>query len=276
MPVSGGGPVNLISLGIASKVKRTNSKPRLVFQQVLRQAEEQLALAGKAAEAFQHRGIRGNERAASLQQFLADRLPGVFAIGKGEAIDYCDTRTGEIDLCIYDQATAAPILTTADNTLIPAEALYVVIEVKSVLTQEELNKCVAAAVKVRSLKPFKRAFAPPPMKGASVKDNVRCQYLVFAYASDLGERNWAQKEFERIEKACAAVGAPTDVLDRVIVLNRGMIRPQLKAARIREESTGIFLDFYLHLANFLMRERRRRPPIDWEAYAAKSSWIRLV
>jgi len=34
--------------------------------------------------------------------------------------------------------------------LIPAEALYAVVEVKSVLTQDELNSCVEAAKKVRS------------------------------------------------------------------------------------------------------------------------------
>jgi hypothetical protein len=257
-------------------VKRTNKIASAVFQQVLRQAEEELALAGKAAKAFDHRGVRGDERASSLEKFLAERLPSVFVTGKGEAIDFRDARSGQIDLCIYDRATAAPILAAAGNALIPAEALYVVIEVKSVLTQDELDKCALAADKIRKLRPFKREFVAAPLKGAANKDNVRCLHLVFAYTTNLSEKDWAGKELERIEKACEAIGAPTDLLDRVIVLDRGMIRPQVRSARVREEATGIFLDFYIHLANFLTRERGRRPQIDWEAYSATKKWIRIT
>lgn len=255
-------------------MKRATKRSSLIFQQVLKQAEEQLFLAARAAANFQHRGIRGDERAAVLRQFLAGHLPNIFATGKGEAIDYRDARTGEIDLCVYDGATAAPIQASAGNALIPAEALYAVIEVKSVLTQAELDKCALAAKKVRGLRPFKQRFGPSPTEG-EVSNHHRCIYIVFAYTSDLSEADWGRKEFARIKKATASVGGTMDLLDRVLVLDRGMIQPQVGVARGRDEEKGIFLEFYLHLVNFLMRERRRRPVIDWMAYASRGSWEKL-
>ena len=36
------------------------------------------------------------------------------------------------------------------------------------------------------------------------------------------------------------------------------------------------LDFYIHLVNFLMREKRRRPPIDLLAYASVGNWTYLT
>jgi hypothetical protein len=53
----------------------------------------------ESAEAadFEHNGIRGDEHAASLARFFRERLPDKFGVEKGEAIDYRDTRTGQVD-----------------------------------------------------------------------------------------------------------------------------------------------------------------------------------
>jgi hypothetical protein len=256
-------------------LKRSTKNPSKIFQQVLTLAEEHLALAAKSAANFQHRTLRGDERAGALNLFLAGHLPQSFSTGKGEVIDYLDTRTGQLDLFIYDSTTASPLLASRENMLLPAEALYAVIEVKSVLSQAELNKCAVAAAKLRDLKPFKKKFSPSPTNGEAPTDCYRCPYIIFAYTTDLSEDNWAQKEFDRIKVAVRSVGGKENLLDRVIVLDRGMLRPQIAAARVREEENGIFLDFYIHLMNFLMKERRRRPPIDLLAYASTGKWVYL-
>ena len=257
-------------------MKRATRSSSLIFQNVLRQAEDVLTLAGEAAANYQHRGIRGDERAAALARFLVAHLPNVFAIGKGEAIDYRDNRTGQLDLCIYDAAGAAPILSSAENFLVPAESIYAVIEVKSVLTKAEMQKCVESAKRIRALKPFKSTFSASPVHGEASLDRHRCLYIVFAYTSDLSNDNWAQKEFERVKGAAEVEECSVDVIDRIVVLDRGLIRPQVGAARVRDEASGIFLDLYLHLVNFLARERKRRPDIDWTAYTSRNPWIKLT
>ena len=130
--------------------KRATKKPSKVFANVLKQAEQKLLIEAAAAENFDHRGLKGSERAVALADFLEKHLPGVFGVGRGEALDYRDNRTGELDIFVYDKATAAPIQASNESMLIPAEAIYAVIEVKSVLTQDELDKCMTAAMCVVS------------------------------------------------------------------------------------------------------------------------------
>ncbi|GGD20399.1 hypothetical protein GCM10011587_26200 [Pyruvatibacter mobilis] len=225
-----------------------------------------------AAENLQHRGLRGNERANALREFLANHLPRVFEVGNGEAIDFRDDRSGELDLFIFDRATAAALQTSSESALIPAEALYAVIEVKTKLTQEELDKSTAAAAKLRRLKPFKKAFVAARTGGRASFSRCRCPYFVFAYETNLAEEDWASKEYRRIYNAADKMGVAIDVVDRVIVLNRGIILPNKRQSLLEEDSDGIFLEFYLHLINFLMRERGRRPVIDWTAYTSRKKW----
>ncbi|WP_295216109.1 DUF6602 domain-containing protein [uncultured Brevundimonas sp.] len=255
--------------------KRSTRRPSDIFRQVLDQAESQLALDASKATNFDHRGLKGNERAAALAAFLTLHLPSVFAVGKGEALDFKDRRTGELDLLIYDRSSAAPIHTGSENVLVPAEALYAVIEVKSVLSAAELETCMAAAKKVRDLRPFKEAFVPAATEGRSQKGRCRCPYIVFAYGSNLGAENWAQKEYARIVEAARKSACDADVIDRVVVLDRGIINPQTATALLKDEASGLFLEFYLHLINFLTREKKRRAPIDWTAYTGRSTWVQL-
>ncbi|WP_425351440.1 hypothetical protein [Methylocystis bryophila] len=82
---------------------------------------------------------------------------------------------------IYDQSTAAPIHTAGENLIVPAEALYSVVEVKSVLSQAELDICLGAAQKIRSLRPFKKQFIASPTEGQVEKDHYLCPYYIFSY-----------------------------------------------------------------------------------------------
>ncbi len=202
--------------------KRATRDPSPLFREVLTQAERRLSLGSEQAANFEHRGLRGNERAAALAAFLSLHLPGVFGVGKGEARDYLDNVTGELDVFVYDRSTSAPIQTGGDNLIVPAEALYAVIEVKSVLSQDELDICLVAAMKVRSLRPFKKQFIPSPSGGRVEKDHYRCPYFIFAYSSNLGVEGWAAKEYQRVVNSTQSIDGAMDLVDRVIVMNRGI------------------------------------------------------
>jgi len=257
---------------------RGAKNPSEVFSKVLAKAKEQLLLDAKHAEDFQHKGIRGDERAAGLTSFLRDHLPERFSVTKGEVIDYRDERTGQLDLIIYDSHTSSPVTKGEENFLIPAEALYAVIEVKTTLTGDELVTCYRAAAKLRALRPFKAQFVPPRTEGAAADKNPRCMYAVFSYLSNLGEENWVRKEHDRAMEAAKLEGVDPDVVDRILVLSRGFILPGKGVGKEeRDDAQSVFLDFYLHLMNFLTRETKRRDPIDWQNYGAsfREGWIKV-
>ncbi len=251
-----------------------------IFRGVLQDAATQLALTSQGAEKFVNRGIRGDERAAALSDFFKRHLPSDFDVRKGEAIDFSDTRTGQLDLVIYDHASSAPILAGSENVLLPCEALYVVVEVKSVLSQDELNMAYAAAARVRALRPFKKHFVGRRTDGAYADDNAfRCMYVVFAYQSNLGQTDWLAKEFSRAKAAATAASTTMDVVDRIVVLDRGIIHPSRSIGKeSADDHEDVFLTFYLNVVNFVAREHRRRPPVDWQVYAEHGGdgWEKLA
>jgi hypothetical protein len=254
-------------------------EPSKVFQDVLSQAAQQLALDSRTAKNYQHKGIRGDERAGALIHFLSEHVPADFDVCKGEVIDYRDERTGQLDIIIYDKSTSAPIHVGTENLLLPCESLYAVIEVKTILTQVELNTSFAAANKVRQLEPFKSNFVGPRADGAAANDKMyRCLYAIFAYETDLGVADWLTKEFGRIKKAAHESTAPLDVVERIVVLDRGMINPFTQTGKLTDvDRQSIFLEFYVHLMNFLNREHSRRPGVDWQCYSARTDpgWTKI-
>jgi uncharacterized protein DUF6602 len=210
-----------------NRMPRGARQPSAVFRTVLQDAKQEVLLGSSKAAAFVHKGIRGDERAASLAKFLRERLPERFGVGKGEVIDYLDHRTGQLDLVVYDKASSSPISTQNENLLLPCEALYMAIEVKTKVTQAELDTSLKAASRLRALRPFKARFVAPRRDGAAADDgNHRCMYVIFGYTSDLGnDSNWLTKEQKRIHSAAGEARVSLDCVDRVIVLDRGIINP---------------------------------------------------
>lgn len=258
---------------------RGTRDPSDVFRDVLDEAANKLALSSREAATFEQHGIKGDERAAALASFLREHLPGAFDVKKGEAIDFSDARTGQLDLVIFDRNGSAPILVGKENVLLPCESVYVVVEVKTTLTQDELDGAYRSALKVRSLKPFKSRFVGSRSDGAAADDDAyRCLYVVFAYSTNLGPDGWLPKEFKRVELAAQGSRVDVDLIDLVVVLDRGTISPGSATGKsVDQDDRSVFLEFYLHVVNFINRERARRPSVDWQVYSARSSpgWVRL-
>ncbi|MBR8510652.1 DUF6602 domain-containing protein [Burkholderia cenocepacia] len=260
-------------------MSRGSSRHSEVFKAVLDTAARQLHIASNDATAFHHRGIRGDERAAALANFLKQHLPSNIGVAKGEAIDFRDRRTGQLDILIYDADMSAPISSQSENVLVPAESLLAVIEVKSILTQDDLKACFASAQNVRAIRPFKQSFVGAREDGKPAEDgNFRCLYVIFAYDTNLSISDWVTKEFNRLLVASKDAKGKMNLIDVVYVLNRGMIHPSKGAGKVNDEDQmNTFLEFYLHLVNFLRREMPRRPAMDWQAYSTKTSkgWKQL-
>lgn len=253
---------------------RGTNTPSDVFRSVMEKAKKRILLEGDDASDFEHNGIVGDERAASLATFFNERLPDRFGVRKGEAIDHCDTRTGQLDFVIYDRSRCAPIRVGNENLLLPCEALYCVVEVKTRITQDELDKCYISAGKIRKLRPFKKPFVAARQDGADAKDHRdRCLYVIFGYTSNLGnDADWTKKEYQRLTAAAQSAKAPTDCVDRLFILDRGIIDPKKRAGKWESGSAdSVFLESYLHIVNFLGREAARRQPVDWQMYGPRSA-----
>ena len=241
------------------------------FDQLLEHAEEKLWLGFRRAEAKTHRGERGSSREEALAHFLESQLPARFGVTSGEGVDSAERRSGQLDVVIYDRNLTAPLLAEDSGDLLPAESLLAVIEVKSTLTKAELEKCARAARAISRLRPYGSPFVGSRKGGLSADDGRhRCQYSIVAFGSDLSKTGWAGSEWQRLKDAVAMANVSRERIDRVLVLDRGMLVPPSATARTTADSgKGMLRDWFLHMSNFLVREAARRPDFDFQDYGRR-------
>jgi hypothetical protein len=261
---------------MAHRAGRRNSSVRTVLEE----AEQNLLSAFRKSSMTRHKGLKGDSRARSLADFLEKRLPAGYGVYcKVEVVDYMDQRSNEMDIVIIDKIRNSLL---SDYPLwVPAESLLAYIEVKSVLTRSQLRKSYAAAESVKSLRPFGRSFtltsdnindAPSDASTATKKKNaepkpLRCFRTIFAYRSDLTERDWLMKEWGRVIEVTSDLQCPLNVIDRILVLNRGMINPPAKTGTDIAAKSSLFQQWFINLVNFLIRENGRRPAFDLQSYS---------
>jgi hypothetical protein len=250
-----------------------------IFKGIIDGARQQLLLDHRKSAQFANSGIKGDERAAALIKFFKQRIPDVFEITKGEVIDCFDNRTGQLDIIVYDKLASSPISQQEENSIIPCESVYAIIEVKSVLNKEEIKKCLRASELIRNLRPFKHRFVDAREGGAPANEEAhRCFYLVFAYDSDLSADNWLKKEFDRLNLVASENNFRASTIDRVFVADRGIINPTRQQGKVVDGNPEyLFAELFLHVINFIQREKDRRPQINWQSYALPKSrgWRRI-
>lgn len=238
---------------------------------VLEEAEQNLLSAFKKSQRTKHRGSKGNARAKGIADFLTTRLPAAYGVATmGEVVDYADRRSGEIDILVFDRVRNAVL--SQDPMWLAAESLLAYIEVKSVLTEEELTKSYVGARKVNALRPFKRPFTlagPQSDLGSAAGDQLRCFRTIFSFGTNLSNDNWLDKEWARVQKASTVAACKPASIDRILVLNRGMINPPSATGTDQFEVSSVFQQWFINLVNFLARENGRRPAVDWQHYTKK-------
>ena len=160
-----------------------------------------------------HPGIKGTARENALMKYLRPHIPDKFEFSDGIIIDSFDHQSRQVDVIIHDKITT-PFLQDRDlANIIPIESVYAVIEVKSMLSKDELTKCVENIKSVRSLTKNTITGQISPTLG-----------FVFAYDSD-STLETIYKNFLEISK-----DIPTEQqITCICVLNKGLILPIHKA-----------------------------------------------
>ena len=227
--------------------------------------------------AFNHSLTKGEEREIPFIDFFSQNLPKTYSTVKGEIIDLNGNSSPQLDLMIFDSYRNIPFV-SSQNFILPAESLLSSIEIKSKLNQEEIRKILVNVNKLKTLKPFGKKL--DISKGRrSETDKVSCRYFhcVFAFDTDISANDWSKKEFERIVRVANEENIDFRLLDRIVVLNKGLINPTYSMAKESPDNADMFLHFYMDILNFLQRENLRRQTVPYIEYAGKMSkdWIKF-
>ena len=101
---------------------------------------------------IRHRGERGRQREDGLLVFLRENLPGAYGVATGEIIPYLGPNPSpQCDIIIYDHLHMPVLGRTAAVQQVPLEAVYAIIECKSILDTSAIHDATAKFAKVREM-----------------------------------------------------------------------------------------------------------------------------
>lgn len=209
----------------------------------------------KKTNQLEHLGDRGVARENILKDFLDQYLPKKYAISKGEIVDSEGNRSKQCDLIIYDHLSCPILYVSKDSQIFPAESVYAVIQVKSVLNTHEVESSIN---NIKSVKMLNR-------------ENGPIAGIVFGYKTDT-KTNPMVKLSERIRKINASDSA-NQYVDLWTVLNNGLIcligeEEKVTANQERERIMLTYLElgdppvllwFYTYLLELLNEQKIASP-----------------
>jgi hypothetical protein len=258
-------------------VRKRRPEPTEAFGGSFEAAVRQIASQFLKSDRFKHAVSKGAEREAPIRDLFREHLPSCFSVTQGEIVDIRDEHSPQLDAIIYDSSRNFAFYSGA-SAILPAEALLVSIEVKSLLTRDEIRKSITAAQKLKRLRPFKQPVAEPRKEGEAADSRARFFHCIFAYHTDLSADNWLREEYRRYCEEAEKLKAPNWIIDRIYVPNYGLINPAFDVGLPESKDSGdALLHFYMNTLNFLFRENARRDPVPYLNYAGRltKGWTKL-
>lgn len=263
-----------------SKVTKRKKTPQKNFISKINSGSNKIRTAFLETAAVNHSLSKGEEREEALIKFISENLPKTFSVVKGEVVDLNNSCSPQMDIMVYDNSRNIPFY---DNNgkyyILPAEALLASIEIKSLLNKQEVIKSLKSAEKLKALKPFGKD-VDISKKQRAIDDKVTCRYFhsIFAFETDIAKIDWAKKEYSRLAECAVNEKIDPTVIDRIFVLDRGLINVTDANGNESNNKNEIFLHFLMNMLNYIQRENARRQTTPYIDYAGKlsSGWIKLI
>ncbi|WP_268544035.1 DUF6602 domain-containing protein [Candidatus Nitrosotenuis cloacae] len=173
--------------------------------------------------ATSHPGLKGKANEESFRVFLRKYLPKSLDISTGTVVDSDKNVSRELDLIISDAAKTPIFYENNDIRVIPIECVYSVIEIKSNLDSDALDKIFENMLSVRKLN--KKAWEET---GAIIHSHTMygkewgiwpVNYFVFAYDS-MALSTLVEKLNSKNEELNLS---PWSRIDTICVLNKGVV-----------------------------------------------------
>jgi hypothetical protein len=143
---------------LSSCVKQgTGIVNKLDFPRFLESAGKEFEARIERAAFYQHPTGVGDAREDVVRQYLQDILPPRFSVDRGKIFDSEGSLSREFDVIVSEAHDIAPAMSLAGRRIVPIEAVYGVLEVKSVLSGDNFDGFVNA---VGELNQMKRYYQP--------------------------------------------------------------------------------------------------------------------
>lgn len=217
----------------------------------------------ESSSVFEHNLSKGEHREKPIQTFFRDLLPNKFSVTSGEIIDYKGNTSPQSDVIIFRNSDGIPLFQT-EPTIIQVESVMSIIEVKSKITAAEYKDCLIKTEKINRLKPFGKTIQQSERGRKPGSSDTRIFTSIFAYSSDM--KGSLKDEYKRYLNKANELNISPLLIDRIYILNKGIINPTDNIYSEENLDKRAFLYFYSNLLQFLQREASRRNEVPYLEY----------
>jgi hypothetical protein len=213
-----------------------------------------------SSKSITHDGVMGEVNEQYLINVLRKYLPMRYQVAQGIVIDSNGSTSDQIDIIIFDNQYTPTLLDQHAHRFIPAEAVYCVIEAKSVLNKHNLEY---AANKAHSVRVLERTSVPIPHAGGEFPAKPQFPIVAGIIATSV---DWSEGlESESFTETLASLNGTRSIEFGIVLSDRafdtfsGVLSVSAKAGS---------------LAAFLFRLLQRLqslgtvPAVNWNRYAA--------
>jgi hypothetical protein len=182
---------------------------------------------------IRHRGERGRQREQGLATFLRETLPEAYGVATGEIIPFRgELSSPQCDIIVYDKLFFPVLGRRAAVQQIPLEAVYAVIECKSVINGQAIRDAGMAFRQIRSL--------PRCKSRTRLKPHMRRGPTFFLFGYRLGTTTARCLDFvsDRIAAEDTAVAALDSGLTIFLEKKNGVVKPIWLPAT--DNSSGVY------------------------------------
>jgi hypothetical protein len=155
----------------------------LIHAKILAGLQKELQNKYEISSTIRHKGERGRSRETGVARFLRENLPDAYGVGTGELFSFSgEGLSPQCDIIIYDRMKTPVFGKQEAVQQIPIEAVYVVIEVRSILDTHALQD---AALKFEAIRSLWHSSHPP--KRGKKNDNGPA-FCLFGFKRKCSER----------------------------------------------------------------------------------------
>lgn len=164
----------------------------MIHAKILAGLQKELQNKYEISSTIRHKGERGRSRETGVARFLRENLPDAYGVGTGELFSFNGEGVSpQCDILIYDRMKTPVFGKQEAVQQIPIEAVYVVIEVRSILDTNALRDAALKFDAIRNL----WASSHPPKRGSKYNDGPA--FCLFGF-----KRKCSEKAFIDFLKGC--------------------------------------------------------------------------
>jgi len=248
-------------VGLWWDMPRSPDSRRIDLGEVFRRAQQEMAAQLCAARQIEHAPTAGAASEHRWRQLLAHYLPQRYHAAPAFVVDSRGRRSRQVDLVVFDSFYTPPLFPHELGLHVPAESVYAVFEIKTVLSRASIREAIAIAATVRDL----HRTSVPVNSAGRIRPHIPLPRILAGLLA--ASSVWSRETLARNVRPILLETAARDGLDLGCSLEHGSFERGPRSVRVSPSEQSLVF-FMLRLLDRL-RAMGTAPALDYAEYSRR-------